>query len=331
MRSVRHTQFFYLVVLFVGTVGLLPSFVSATSSTIPTGLIIYSDRASFDVAAPGLPLEDWEEGFISTEGYTFCVPPVSAGSNDACFTPGEVLPGIEYADDPLGGKDHLAVGGPGFYSLPTNHMFTNYPEESTNLTFSPAVTAIGLDLTASSIFDTYTISIYTADGGLITTVNTTTGDTGSLTFWGITSSVPIGRLNLNAVSSEFVDNLAFGSVAPPPTDTPVPPTDTPVPPTDTPIPPTDTPIPPTDTPVLPTDTPIPPTDTPVPPTDTPLVPTSTVAPPSATPEVPQTETPTVPTSTPMVPTRTPINPFPTATGSAIPQPHTLYLPLVRRR
>lgn len=329
MHSVRHTHFLYLVVLLFGSAWLLPTWVSATSpGTISNGLVIYSDRAIFDATAPGLPIEDWEEGFISTEGYTFCVPPVSAGSNDACFTPGEVLTGLEYADDPLGGKDHVAVGGPGFYSLPTTHMFTNYPEESTNLTFAPAVTAIGLDLTASAEFDTYTISIFSADGGLITTVNTTTGGTGSLTFWGVTSSIPIGRLNLNAVSSEFMDNVTFGNVPPPPTNTPIPPTDTPIPPTDTPILPTDTPVPPTDTPVPPTDTPIPP-----PPTDTPMAPTATTAPPSVTPEVPQTETPTVPTSTPMVPTRTPVNPFPTATatGSAIPQPNALYLPVVRRR
>jgi hypothetical protein len=311
--SLRHPRLLFLVALLGFSIWLLSPLVAATSlSTSPSGIIVYNDRASFDASAPGLPLEDWEEGTATDGGFTFCVPPVSISSNDACFASGEVLPGIEYADDPFGGEDHVAVGGPGFYGVPTLHMFTNYPEESTNLSFSPAVTAIGLDLMGSSGFDTFTLSLYTPDGGLITSFTTTSGEVGILTFWGVTSSVPIGRLNMSAISSEFVDNVAFGTIAPPPTDTPVPPTDTPIPPTDTPIPPTDTPIPPTDTPIPPTDTPIPPTDTPVPP--------------STTPEIPFTKTPVFPTNTPVIPV-----PTETATGTPIPQPYTIYLPLARRR
>lgn len=291
----------------------------STHAAPSNGIVFYSDRATFDANAPGLPLEDWEEGTIATKGYTFCVPPIWAGSNDNCFQPGEVLPGIAYQDDPFGGKDHIGVGSPGFYGLPTTHIFTNYPKESTDLLFSPAVQAVGVDLTSSATFDTITISLFAADGSFITSTSINNGDPGTWTFWGVISSVPVGRINLAAISSEFVDNVAFGDIAIPPTETPIPPTETAVPPTETTIPPTETTVPPTETAIPPTETTVPPTETTIPPTETP--------------PVSPTETAPLPTDTPTIATQTPNVPPTTLTATPPPTlpPFSIYLPLARRR
>jgi hypothetical protein len=219
---------------------LIPSLVSAHApapmprTTAPAGAVLYDSRAAFNADAPGLPIEDWEEGHV-TGPFIFCNPPLNSTSNDACFLPGEILPGLEHQDAPLGGgSDHVGLGGPGSWSMPSKFVYTNRSEESTNLFFTPTVTAIGLDLSSNGIGNGVLLSVYDATGTLILTDTTMLGNLGELTFWGVISSVPINRLNINILNSEFVDNIAFGGAVPPITPTPSPtaspsPTGTPTP------------------------------------------------------------------------------------------------------
>jgi hypothetical protein len=207
---------------------VIPSLVSAQPSTAPTlafspsGIVLYDNRATFNAAAPGLPVEDWEEGHV-TGPFIFCNPPLNSNSNDACFLPGEILPGLEFQDAPLGGgSDHVGLGGPGSWSMPSKFVYSNYSVETTNLFFTPTVTAIGVDLSSNGIGNAVLISIYDASDTLILTDTTTLGNLGELTFWGVISSIPIERLNIDILNSEFVDNVAFGGAIVPITPTPSP-------------------------------------------------------------------------------------------------------------
>lgn len=207
---------------------LIPSLVSArmpdpTPRLIaPVGVVLYDSRAAFNADAPGLPIEDWEEGHV-TGPFVFCNPPLNSASNDACFLPGEILPGLEYQDAPLGGgADHVGLGGPGSWSMPSKFVYANIGIETSNLIFTPTVTAIGLDISSNGSGNTVLISLYDATDTLILTDTTTVGNLGELTFWGVISSVPIERLNVNIPNSEFVDNIAFGGAIPPITPTPSP-------------------------------------------------------------------------------------------------------------
>jgi hypothetical protein len=200
---------------------LLPALGSARDP-LPdaVGVVIYDTRSAFNTDAPGLPVEDWEEGHV-TGPFVFCNPPLNANSNDACFLPGEILPGLEHQDAPLGGgADHVGLGGPGSWSMPSKFVYTNRSEESTNLFFTPTVTAVGLDISSNGIGNMVLISVYDINDTLIVTDTTMVGNLGELTFWGVISSVPIERLNIAILNSEFVDNIAFGGAVPPITPTP---------------------------------------------------------------------------------------------------------------
>jgi hypothetical protein len=212
--------------LFVATVGFLtvllaPALVSANSpATTPLvsdkgGVVIYDDRTDFNTDAPGLPLEDWEEGHVQGP-FVFCNPPLNSMSNDACFLPGEILPGLEYQDSILGGgTDHVGLGAAGLFSMPSKFVYTNYSAESTNLYFTPTVTALGLDISSNGIDNVINLSIYAADGSLIITDTSMVQGLGSLNFWGVISNTPIERLNIEILNGEFVDNVVFGNAVPP--------------------------------------------------------------------------------------------------------------------
>jgi hypothetical protein len=198
--------------------------VNSPQATLPAmGVTIYDDRMAFVTDAPGLPVEDWEAGHVLPGQATYCVPPVSSQSNDNCFLPGQVLKGFSYEDDPLGGsKLSVGLGGPGLFDLPSKYLFTNFPTDSTILRFSPAVNAVGLDISGNSAFDTVAITLFNNDGDIITTDTTVTGDVGTWTFWGVISPVPIARIDFTATSAEFIDNITFGMVVFPATATPTP-------------------------------------------------------------------------------------------------------------
>ncbi len=229
---------------------VIPSMVAAQPSAAPSltpppsGVVLYDNRAAFNADAPGLPLEDWEEGHVSGP-FIFCNPPLNTSSNDACFLPGEILPGLEFQDAPLGGgSDQVGLGGPGSWSMPSKFVYSNYSVETTNLFFTPTVTAIGLDLSSNGIGNTILISVYDAGATLILTDTTLVGNLGELTFWGVISSIPIERLNIDILNSEFVDNVAFGGALPPITPTPSPTVTPSVTPTATPtVTPTPSPTP----------------------------------------------------------------------------------------
>lgn len=207
---------------------IIPSLVSAQPAVSPAlvtphnGVVTYDDRATFNADAPGLPVEDWEEGHVSGP-FVFCNPPLNSSSNDACFLPGEILPGLEFQDAPLGGgSQHVGLGAAGLFSMPSKFVYANVSADTTNLFFTPTVTAVGVDLSSNGAGNTIFISVYDANDSLIITDTSTVGVLGSLTFWGVISSIPIERVNINILNGEFVDNVAFGGALPPITPTPSP-------------------------------------------------------------------------------------------------------------
>lgn len=225
----RHIHRLVFVGIGLFLVLILPTWVSAHSVSTPLpvrlsqGVATYYDRALFNADAPGLPVEDWEEGHV-TGPFVFCNPPLNAMSNDACFLPGEILPGLEYRDVPLGGGgEDVGLGAAGLFSMPSKFVYTNFSVDTTNLIFTPTVTAIGVDISGNSVGASILLSAFDANDTLILTDTTSMGDIGSIAFWGVISSIPIRRLNIDMGSAgEFVDNVAFGGAVVPITPTPSP-------------------------------------------------------------------------------------------------------------
>jgi hypothetical protein len=67
-------------------------------------LITFSSPALFALAAPGLPVETFEAGFVSPGGVTGCgtVTPLSSAVSSTCFAAGALLPGVTYSAAGLG-------------------------------------------------------------------------------------------------------------------------------------------------------------------------------------------------------------------------------------
>lgn len=165
----------------------------------------FTDRATFDAAAPGLPLEDFEAGNVSAGGVATCSDPYDSSTSDACWAAGDILDGISLGSSSGGGMVLLGAGFFGSHTIVTGaNTFVDY----TYIDFSPAVNAIGMDLLPAG---TSTINLYDAAGALLATTAGTGGNDGL--FWGVVSDEAISRIEIagDADSGEILDNLAFGA------------------------------------------------------------------------------------------------------------------------
>ncbi len=179
----------------------------------------YTDQPTFEAAAPGLTLEDFEE--TTVVGNTGCDEPIDMNSNDLCFVPGDIQPGLA-----LQTNEGIRAGCPGdcpMVALPpgavgnaTDAVGANFFADTTDVLFTNNnVTAAGMDFSDFAYPNIFDISIYGIGDVLMdtTTANVAAADT----FWGVTSNQVITRILIAAQgsSAEVMDNIQFGAPAPP--------------------------------------------------------------------------------------------------------------------
>lgn len=182
------------------------------------GLIYYNDRTTFNAAFPGLPVEDFEAGLWADGNTLGCPAPFNTFTNNNCFAPGGILPGISFQDNPLnaaggGSANGLAGVGPGAFGAISKNIVANTAADSFEILFSPPVRAVGLDLihyfTHGAVVN---ITLYDASNALIGATEAIANNSGI--FWGVYSVTPIGRINIvSAGGFEGVDNVAFGEIS----------------------------------------------------------------------------------------------------------------------
>lgn len=218
---------------------LSPRFSSALASTILliTGMsaltlgtaahaqvTFFSDRASFEAANPGLPIEDFEEARVNPDQRASFSAPLSSASDDAIFRPGEILPGITLSDRPGPSVNELLAAGTGAIGTSTKAVGAAEAVEiiwnSLDLSFASGVRAVGFDLFAVFRAEelptntTITVSVFGSSGLLGEQIVSTAGDSGGdIKFLGVSSaSADVIRINVDAQGLiEFVDNVAFGA------------------------------------------------------------------------------------------------------------------------
>lgn len=168
----------------------------------------FTDRTVFDVAAPGLPLEDFEGGNVVAGAVLTCTDPYDSTVTDACWTAGDILGGISIGSSSGGG---MVVLGSGIVGNTTVVTGANTFTEFTYINFSPSVDSIGLDLHPDGPM---TIRLYDNAGGLLDTTAGTGANDGL--FWGVISTELISRIEIegDADSGELFDDLAFGVTLP---------------------------------------------------------------------------------------------------------------------
>ncbi len=149
-------------------------------------LTFWTDRALFDAAFPGLPTEDWSGTSVPAGGVASCAPPLNSTTNDACFTAGSVLPGIELNVNVTTGGGQYVVLGVGFLSNTNILVGPNSFVDDLVLNFNPAVRAVGFDVVNPMTPGlTYNVEIF-GTGGSLGTTTVTDGSEGN--FWGVDST-----------------------------------------------------------------------------------------------------------------------------------------------
>ncbi len=175
----------------------------ATSFAVPT---FYTDRPTFNLANPGLPLEDFEEGNVSPGGVVPLNNPLNSMSIDAGFMPGDILPGISFQAS----SDDMVLLGAGIVGNTSKAIGPIRFADNFDILFTTPVFAAGMDIFAN------TATIFTAS--IFGEGNTLLGETmfnlnPNATFFGVSDITPITRINFSSAiaSGEIIDNIAFGS------------------------------------------------------------------------------------------------------------------------
>jgi PKD repeat protein len=176
----------------------------------------FTDRAAFLEQFPDLPMEDFETGRVPDGRAVQCPGPIDATSDNQCFQPGEIEPGVSFNSDQVRVDDEIVLVGTGFFGAPSKRIAANVFEDAFIIDFpGSGVTTVGMDLVAYLDDDTCQIDVF-GPNGLITSAAAPCTKVG--TFWGVSSSEPITRIRIasSLVEAEGVDNISFGGSVPPP-------------------------------------------------------------------------------------------------------------------
>lgn len=199
---------------------------SVSSAETPVGIQItsingavstFSTLADFQSAAPlATNSEDFEDN-AAGGAFAECGPEANSLTNDTCFTPGQIVDGINITPDPAG---NLVLLPPGFNGLTDSVIGAITFSSTTNLAFTNGDTAaFAFDVYAGLGAASVDISIFDTSNALIDTV--TVAGIGALPdnqFIGVVAPSNIGRINIASQmdNGELIDNLLFGPVGPPP-------------------------------------------------------------------------------------------------------------------
>ena len=177
----------------------------SASASASNGLTFFTDRATFDAAFPGLPLEDFEAGnVISVVG---CTAPIDENTNNNCFSPGDIEPGIRFNSIPVRPNVGIALIGTGIFGNTSKYIINNFGGDDFSIEFTAGdVSAVGMDV--KSLFtETCLVDIKGASGSLGSTTVPCSGVGND--FLGVQSSELITQIVVSATFAG-VDNIAFG-------------------------------------------------------------------------------------------------------------------------
>ncbi|MET0555828.1 MAG: hypothetical protein ABW221_22505 [Vicinamibacteria bacterium] len=180
--------------------------------TTQGGLTFYTDRTVFNTAHPGLPIENFSGTLVPANGVATCTgATLNAATNNECFAPGGIRPGISVVNS-TGGD--LVILTPPFIGVPCVSAGPNLFADASELQFTPPVAAVGLDFEANTPA-AFTVTVFSPAGSLGTT--TVTGAIPGV-FWGVDTADPAGisRITFNVAgeNGELFCNVAFGEPVP---------------------------------------------------------------------------------------------------------------------
>jgi hypothetical protein len=174
----------------------------------------YDDRAVFDLAAPSLPIEDFEGSLALIDNVLGCRDnPLDSGETE-CYNVNSINDGLGVlsGDGLVAVLNNIVEIGP-----PSTWVGANPFTASTSLVFTNGPTAVGLDFFNFFNFlgnEPIDITITYEDDDTETV--STTG--GGKRFFGVITNRPIKEMNIGGATTDsiVVDNVAFGTLTGPP-------------------------------------------------------------------------------------------------------------------
>ena len=203
---------------------LLPLLVGTDANA---ALITFDTRTAFNLASPGLPLEDFEEANVAPGGVVAFIGPLSSSTSNTVFSTGEILAGltVESVPNPLdtsdGGAAELVAVGGGFIAIgnPSIAVGPNAFVSDSNLLFTNA-SAVGFDLFTNRVGSPVAlVSVFGVGDALLGSFSVFVSRAEPAFFGAIDTENLITRINVHVVpggSGEVFDNIAFGAPVPEP-------------------------------------------------------------------------------------------------------------------
>lgn len=175
-----------------------------------------ADEPAFEVLAPALPTEDFEEAQAADEVIVDCNSQfLDSQSNDDCFDPGDVVEDLELG---LFGVGTLQAAGPttATFGNSTTGLAASDPGEF--LVIDPVgadIHALAFDLASSGSAGTESdVSLWGPGFSFISSyavpADNGTVRGGAERFVGVVSPVPIDFVYVNSSHREFIDDVRFG-------------------------------------------------------------------------------------------------------------------------
>lgn len=173
------------------------------------GLIFFRERATFTTACPNLPLEDFEGSNVPPNTARACSGTLNSLTNDACYSPGDILAGISLSDS----YRRMVVLTPYSYGVQSTVVGPNFFAANLDMAFPDNdVTAVGMDLLDPVQQTTLDVAIFGIGDVLLGRIRVLSGlKTGN--FLGIRSDQIITHISFTQVAGgggELVDNVTFG-------------------------------------------------------------------------------------------------------------------------
>ena len=175
-------------------------------------LTLYTDRTVFDTAHPGLPVESFSGTPVPPNSVAECPAPFNTATNNACFPPGAIRPGISVVNT-AGGP--LVVLTPPFFGVPCVSVGPTFFADNGRAPVQPAGRGrrLRFPVRTPACPSPSPSSVRAARSARTTHSGGIPG-----AFWGVDTSDAggISRITFNAPgeNGELVCNVAFGQPVP---------------------------------------------------------------------------------------------------------------------
>lgn len=182
-----------------------------------------TNEATFDANNPGLSVQDFQAAGVASGTIRTCTAsPINSSTNDNCFSPGDILPGLDFVDNPGPDSGGLLVLGDSTNGSanPANVLTNNTIANALDVEFTGTTTAVGLTIgcvsTAGACSETIVLSVFGATDNFLSSTNVAVTDAVD-SFIGIRSVEAISRISMDFLAPDgntvkAIHEIKFGEV-----------------------------------------------------------------------------------------------------------------------